>query len=171
LLDEPTNHLDIPAQEMLQEVLEHFEGTILLVSHDRYLIDRLATQIWHLHNNRLEVFNGNYHEYSAAQELRANKNRLVEPAKEKQSRPRARKVPSVENVVKARAERLLQVEAEVARLESDLEQIGRNIQKASEADAFDKIQSLSIEYAAAENQLEKLMLEWENLAREQTLAA
>jgi ATP-binding cassette subfamily F protein 3 len=171
LLDEPTNHLDIPAQEMLQEVLEHFEGTILLVSHDRYLIDRLATQIWHLHNNRLEVFNGNYHEYSAAQELRANKNRLVEPAKEKQSRPRARKVPSVANVVKARAERLLQVEAEVARLESDLEQIGRNIQKASEADAFDKIQSLSIEYAAAENQLEKLMLEWENLAREQTLAA
>jgi hypothetical protein len=70
-----------------------------------------------------------------------------------------------------RADRLLQVEAEVARLESNLEQIGLNIQKASEADAFDKIQSLSIEYTAAENQLEKLMLEWENLAREQTLAA
>ncbi|HEY3289411.1 MAG TPA: ABC-F family ATP-binding cassette domain-containing protein, partial [Anaerolineae bacterium] len=46
LLDEPTNHLDIPAQEVLQEVLEQFSGTILLVSHDRYLVDRLATQIW-----------------------------------------------------------------------------------------------------------------------------
>jgi ATP-binding cassette subfamily F protein 3 len=171
LLDEPTNHLDIPAQEMLQVVLEHFEGTILLVSHDRYLIDRLATQIWHLNNNRLEVFNGNYHEYVAAQELLANKTGLLEPAKEKRTRPRPRRGASVAKVSKMRADRLLQVEAEVARLESNLEQIGLNIQKASEADAFDKIQSLSIEYVAAENQLEKLMLEWENLAREQTLAA
>jgi ATP-binding cassette subfamily F protein 3 len=48
LLDEPSNHLDIPAQEVLQQVLEQFEGTILLVSHDRYLIDHLATQVWEL---------------------------------------------------------------------------------------------------------------------------
>ena len=40
LLDEPTNHLDIPSQEVLQQVLEHFDGTIMLVSHDRYLVDR-----------------------------------------------------------------------------------------------------------------------------------
>jgi ATP-binding cassette subfamily F protein 3 len=46
LLDEPTNHLDIPSQEILQEVLGQYPGTILLVSHDRYLIDALATQIW-----------------------------------------------------------------------------------------------------------------------------
>ncbi|MGB9673944.1 MAG: ribosomal protection-like ABC-F family protein, partial [Anaerolineales bacterium] len=46
LLDEPTNHLDIPSQEILQAVLADYNGTILLVSHDRYLIDALATQIW-----------------------------------------------------------------------------------------------------------------------------
>ena len=46
LLDEPTNHLDLPSQEVLQSVLADFAGTILLVSHDRYLIDALATQIW-----------------------------------------------------------------------------------------------------------------------------
>ncbi|HLY29352.1 MAG TPA: ATP-binding cassette domain-containing protein, partial [Aggregatilineales bacterium] len=46
LLDEPTNHLDIPAQEVLQAVLSEFGGTILMISHDRYLIDALATQIW-----------------------------------------------------------------------------------------------------------------------------
>ena len=48
LLDEPTNHLDIDSQEVLQAVLADFSGTILLVSHDRYLIDALATQIWEL---------------------------------------------------------------------------------------------------------------------------
>ncbi|MBZ0286682.1 MAG: ATP-binding cassette domain-containing protein, partial [Anaerolineae bacterium] len=46
ILDEPTNHLDIDSQEILQSVLDHFNGTILLVSHDRYLIDALASQIW-----------------------------------------------------------------------------------------------------------------------------
>lgn len=68
LLDEPTNHLDIPAQEILQEVLEQFEGTILLVSHDRYLIDRLATQIWYLEAGHLRVFKGTYQEYLNASE-------------------------------------------------------------------------------------------------------
>ena len=63
LLDEPTNHLDIPAQEALQEVLENFSGTILLVSHDRYLIDRLATQIWDLRDGKLTLFKGAYREY------------------------------------------------------------------------------------------------------------
>ena len=60
LLDEPTNHLDIPSQEVLQAVLEAFDGTILLVSHDRYLVDRLASQIWELRDGRLHIFEGNY---------------------------------------------------------------------------------------------------------------
>ena len=68
LLDEPTNHLDVQAQEVLQEVLEQFDGTILLVSHDRYLIDRLATQIWSLEDGALSVFKGNYQEFLAAQD-------------------------------------------------------------------------------------------------------
>ncbi|MEP7285100.1 MAG: ribosomal protection-like ABC-F family protein [Chloroflexota bacterium] len=66
LLDEPTNHLDIPAQEVLQEVLENFEGTILIVSHDRYLVDRLATQIWNLETGHLQVFEGDYQEFLTA---------------------------------------------------------------------------------------------------------
>ncbi|MGH2537476.1 MAG: ribosomal protection-like ABC-F family protein, partial [Candidatus Promineifilaceae bacterium] len=68
LLDEPTNHLDIPAQEMLQEVLANFDGTVLLVSHDRYLVAALADQIWHLDERRLRVFKGPYPEYVAARE-------------------------------------------------------------------------------------------------------
>ena len=63
LLDEPTNHLDIPAREALQEVLENYNGTVLLVSHDRYLIDRLASQIWEIKGAKLHVFRGSYREY------------------------------------------------------------------------------------------------------------
>jgi ATP-binding cassette subfamily F protein 3 len=63
LLDEPTNHLDLPAQEVLQETLETFPGTILLVSHDRYLVNRLATQIWEVHGGHLNVYPGSYDDY------------------------------------------------------------------------------------------------------------
>lgn len=69
LLDEPTNHLDIPSQEVLQSVLEQFDGTILLVSHDRYLVSRLANRIWEIVPAdepdalpTMETFKGSYEE-------------------------------------------------------------------------------------------------------------
>ena len=55
LLDEPTNHLDIQAQEALQQVLEDFPGTIMMVSHDRYLIDQLASHIWDVADGEITV--------------------------------------------------------------------------------------------------------------------
>lgn len=63
LLDEPTNHLDIQAQEVLEDALLKFEGTILLVSHDRYLIDKVATEIWELADGRLQVHKGSYQSF------------------------------------------------------------------------------------------------------------
>ena len=69
LLDEPTNHLDLPAQEVLQQTLEAFPGTILLVSHDRYLVNRLATQIWDVRTKRLDVYPGSYDDYMEKRKL------------------------------------------------------------------------------------------------------
>ncbi|MCX5799950.1 MAG: ABC-F family ATP-binding cassette domain-containing protein [Candidatus Eisenbacteria bacterium] len=68
LLDEPTNHLDIPSQEVLQNVLVDFDGTIILVSHDRFLIDALATQVWEIDRDHavLKIFEGTYSEYRAS---------------------------------------------------------------------------------------------------------
>lgn len=63
LLDEPTNHLDLPAQEVLQTVLEQFDGTILLISHDRYLVQQVATEIWELRDGALRVLHNRYTDY------------------------------------------------------------------------------------------------------------
>src|SRR5713226_9798871 len=60
LLDEPTNHLDIPAQEMLEEALQDFEGTIVFVSHDRYFIDAIATRLWVVGDGTVTMHLGNY---------------------------------------------------------------------------------------------------------------
>jgi ATP-binding cassette subfamily F protein 3 len=86
LLDEPTNHLDLPAQEVLQETLEDFPGTILLVSHDRYLVNRLATQIWEVNARRLEVYLGSYDDYVEKRKLAATGS----------ARPKAEHLPAKE---------------------------------------------------------------------------
>lgn len=63
VLDEPTNHLDINAQEVLEEALMQFTGTVLLVSHDRYLVNKLAQQIWRIEDGELKVYRGTYEEW------------------------------------------------------------------------------------------------------------
>jgi len=63
LLDEPTNHLDMRAKDVLLNSLSNFTGTVVLVSHDRYFIDNLATKVFEVGNGTIEVFPGNYEEY------------------------------------------------------------------------------------------------------------
>ncbi len=63
LLDEPTNHLDTPAQEAVEAALKDYQGTVICISHDRYLIQNHATQIWEFHDGRLITFSGSYDEY------------------------------------------------------------------------------------------------------------
>lgn len=63
LLDEPTNHLDIPAKEMLEEALQHYDGTVIVVSHDRYFISQVANKIVEIREGELRLYRGDYHYY------------------------------------------------------------------------------------------------------------
>jgi ATP-binding cassette subfamily F protein 3 len=170
LLDEPTNHLDITAQELLQEVLEHFQGTILLVTHDRYLVDRLATQIWHLEDGRLRVFRGSYARYVVDRERRLEKSKERDTQVATGKRRQTRTAKRSKNQVARQAARLAQLEVAIADQEARLQTLNFQLQEASEAEAFDNLRSISIEYSAAQSHLEELMMEWEKLAREHTLA-
>lgn len=164
LLDEPTNHLDIPAQEVLQLVLENFQGTILLVSHDRYLIDQLATQVWELREGRLHVFSGSYAELIAAREAAmetakqlAAQQRVTnqrDPGQDRRSKNEARK----------REKAISEMEAEVHRLEQELERLEGALQAASEGQEFTKIQQLSTAYAQTQTKLDQAVEAWAALA-------
>ena len=65
-LDEPTNNLDIPAAEVLEDALERFGGTVIVVSHDRYLLDRLADRILEVKDGEVRSFDGGYSAYLEA---------------------------------------------------------------------------------------------------------
>ena len=63
LLDEPTNHLDLPSIEWLEKYLKHYQGSVVIVSHDKFFLDRMVTKIVELYQQKLHVYNGNYSYY------------------------------------------------------------------------------------------------------------
>lgn len=63
ILDEPTNHVDISSREMLEEALDHFQGTLIFISHDRYFIKKLARKIWAIEAGKIEIYPGDYDYY------------------------------------------------------------------------------------------------------------
>ncbi len=161
LLDEPTNHLDIPSQEVLQEVLDEFAGTILLVSHDRYLIDALATQIWEIDEAKglLHTFKGSYSQYHQEQEAQ----RLLEKESELQKaaiREPARKTASSGDDRRKKV-RLQEVESQIVALEAELAALGHRLENPPQDAA--KVQKLGNEYVRVQQELEVLMDEWGKL--------
>ena len=168
LLDEPTNHLDIPAQEVLQSAMEQFAGTILLVSHDRYLVDRLASQIWNLEDGRLYVHKGSYQQFiiERDQEREQTKEAAAEARAAAKAQTQSNGNGLSKNEQRKREEALVQVEDAIAAAETQLALLGERIQAATQAESFDKIQSLSVEYGTMESHLEQLMAQWEKMTHE-----
>jgi ATP-binding cassette subfamily F protein 3 len=91
LLDEPTNHLDIPAKEMLEEALQEYDGTAIIVSHDRYFISQVANKIVEIRNGELLVYQGDYHYYLSKLEEQKEKERQRIEAEKKAAQKAAQK--------------------------------------------------------------------------------
>lgn len=165
LLDEPTNHLDIESQEILQDVLAQYNGTILLVSHDRYLIDALATQVWDLQPEGMTLFEGPYREYVAAREAaRAAAQETASPPQK--ARPAA---PSAERGTSGlspfrRQKRLAELEQQIAQLEAELDALHDALGEASLRGAVERVRDLGERYAVTEAALDRALQEWEALA-------
>jgi ATP-binding cassette subfamily F protein 3 len=166
LLDEPTNHLDIPAQEVLQNVMADFDGTIILVSHDRYLIDALGTQIWEIkpEEARLEVFKGTYSEYRVDQESQVDAEKASDRSHSQGAAAfqdeRAAKNRALANE-RRRLARLEEVEARVTELEGQLEAV--SAQLTNPPDNPEIVLQLGDDYNEIQNELEALIVEWEQL--------
>jgi ATP-binding cassette subfamily F protein 3 len=166
LLDEPTNHLDIPSQEALQEALEQFDGTILMVSHDRYLVNALATQIWALADGRLRVYSGGYQNYLNIREQEAE----AAKAEAAQAREAEKAASSSDNgsqlsknELRKQAEAMAELESAIETTEAEIVHIGEALQEATTSESFAKIQPLSEAYAAAEAKLAALLEQWETM--------
>ena len=165
LLDEPTNHLDITSQEVLQAVLDAYQGTILLVSHDRYLIDELATQIWEINpdESHLTVFNGTYSQMKAEREKEAAReaaipesrisnidSRNTKNAKNKETKEERRRVAQLQELENTIAE----LESKMAGLSSQLE---------SPFVKPEEVRKIGTEYERLQKEMDAKLSEWEKM--------
>ena len=159
LLDEPTNHLDLPSQEILQRILTEFTGTVLLVSHDRYLVDAVATQIWEVlpAEQALRTFEGGYSELKAAiAECEVNRSDQTQQ-KNKPGRPkRAKKAGD-----RVSQKHLRNLEAHISRLEDQVAEVEKKLENP--LDTSESIADLGRQYVELQDDLDKKWSEWEEL--------
>ncbi len=160
LLDEPTNHLDISSREALEAALEDYEGTMLIITHDRYLVNRMADRILYMEPDGLAEYIGGYDDYLEAAAKKPK------PAQEEQSKPE--KV----NGYKAQKERqslinrasgaVRRAEERIAAAEGELAAINERL--ASPAVASDYVKSAELAKAAEQKQhdIEQLYSVWED---------
>ncbi len=171
LLDEPTNHLDIESREVLEDALENFEGTVLLISHDRALLSTLATRVWNVEDGRITDFDGTFDEW---QEKRKSAPKPEPATQAASSAPKPSAAPSStgglsKNELQRRQRLLAKVEERIAETEARIagieEKLGDPALYAPGADAK-RAQALAAERDAARAELAALYEEWERVGEE-----
>ncbi|GMV06362.1 MAG: ABC transporter ATP-binding protein [Gemmatimonadota bacterium] len=172
LLDEPTNHLDVESVEALEDALEGFEGSVLLVSHDRALLRNLVTRVWALEEGRITDYPGTFEEWEAAAEARAvaaRQDKLrakaeQEGAQRRQGRERAAREKEGRKEVRALRRAAEEAEARVQRLEarvSDLKDaLADPALYGGEAAGVQKALGLKADLARVEAELAEAIERW-----------
>jgi ATP-binding cassette subfamily F protein 3 len=167
LLDEPTNHLDIVSQEVLEQVLLAFAGTILLVSHDRYLIRQISTHVWAIGDGELHVFDEGYESYAAWHQLWRNAPRRTRQVDEdalakREAERRAKR--DRERALQRQQERLEELEAQIQRFEFRLQELTHALNAAGREQDVSRVSRLGAEYRQIESSLNQLLEEWAQVA-------
>jgi ATP-binding cassette subfamily F protein 3 len=172
LLDEPTNHLDMQSVNILIQALQQYEGSYLIVSHDRHFISQTANKIWWVENGELKEYLGTYQEYeywqkSQTPEKQSSKKVVVEKASPKNEEKSNNQQQREENKdwrrkVDAAKKRVSDAEKKISEIENKMKQTELELAKPSVyADPF-KLSTTTQEYEKLKKQLEKANQEWED---------
>lgn len=172
ILDEPTNHLDIAAREAVEAALEAFDGTVLVVSHDRYFINEVASRIWEIDNQQVNDYKGNYSFYVEEKAKRA----ALTVAAETESKSENKVVEIASKPVKTKPEEkqrryseqeleklLAKVELNIREQEAMLKVLEKQLAEPANHEDLENSARLAGEYEKMKKEIDNLMLKWEEL--------
>ncbi len=167
VMDEPTNHLDIKSKNVLKKALKSFEGTLLLVSHDRDFLQGLTTTVYEFKDKKIKEYLGDidfYLEQRKVANLREVEKREKEAKVETVEKTKAKLSYQEQKKLKSLNNKLSNIEAKISKLEKEIQLIDEELMKDYEAtiakpDFFEH-------YEAKKKDLEKAMEDWENLQEE-----
>ncbi len=163
LLDEPTNHLDIRSKEALEEAISNFEGTVFIISHDRYLINKMADKILAFENGTVNSYNLSYDDYvnKIATNIVESVAETEKPKKEPNDYQKQKKLQSERRKLEGKIKR---TEEAIEACEKDIELLNEEINSAGSD--YEKITELSAKLSEKEEEQTSLMQEWEELSME-----
>ncbi|MEC3880868.1 ABC-F family ATP-binding cassette domain-containing protein [Parapedobacter sp. 10938] len=170
VLDEPTNHLDIQSVNILIQALRQFEGTFIVVSHDRYLLDNVANKIWYIEDRKIKEYPGTYQEYEEWQAKRITtttpKTDVSKPTKTAAKPSAVKNTMLEERDTKKLHKELESIEQRIGQLEETVK--ATELKMAEESTYADptKLAEASRQYDALKRELAASQTQWEKLAEE-----
>lgn len=164
LMDEPTNHLDIDSKEILEDAILDYEGTVLIISHDRYFLNKIATKIYDMKKDGMDEYLGNYSYY----EEKLRENSLEDVKESTQTKTQIKKQRQKENIKRSEIKK---IKAEIRNIENKMEEIDLEIERLTNeslAEGFyddqDRVQETFSKIKQLEEKKEKLDHDWLELS-------
>lgn len=160
ILDEPTNHLDISSKEVLENALAEYTGTIIFVSHDRYLLNKIATRIVEVKNGETCEYKGDYDDYLAAKELEAESAAQSAEASSKKAAKTQYRTKSQRAEDVRRKQEIKKLEARIEHLEAEIKELEELICQPEIAADYQKMTELCADLDEKKASLSAAMDDW-----------
>jgi ATP-binding cassette, subfamily F, member 3 len=169
LLDEPTNHLDLAAREILESAILDFPGTIVMVTHDRYLLDRTADSLWVFEDGTIREYQGNYTDYRAFKDKQ--KTMPVQTAESTADTKLTRKdIRKTKAQIRSRTGKSSKYyEREIEKFENELTEIHTEMKNPALAVDWIALDALAIRERDVKSRLEELIAAWEITVEEEKI--
>lgn len=172
ILDEPTNHLDMASVNILIQALQQYQGTIIVVSHDRYFLDNVANKIWFIEDKKIKAYPGTYQEYeewNAKRKIELKNAPAPQPKKEgKKPEPAKQQQPANDKSqqLKKLNQELAKMEEQIAEMEKTIKQLETKLADDTLYNDVIKSKAVTHEYDQKKLELGALQLRWEALAEQ-----
>jgi ATP-binding cassette subfamily F protein 3 len=170
LLDEPTNHLDMQSVNVLVDVLNRYEGSYVVVSHDRYFLSRIANKIWYIEDHLLKEYPGTYVEFDQYMELKKVKEKENERSKNAATKIEKKEVKVEQPANSSNKKEKQKLEQKAKKIEEQISSLKKNIEelnlKMSQPDILkdmNSVKELQGKTGEVENEIKSLTTEWESI--------
>ena len=165
ILDEPTNHLDLMTKEVLEQALVEYEGTIILVSHDRYLLNKLSSRIIEVKENGVESFNGSYDDFreQKAKDLSFETENKEQKPKKQNSKQKQYRTKEQRAADARRKQRIKELEAEIELLENEISKLEEEVSTPEIAADYELCSGKCNELEEKKHILDERLEEWAEL--------
>jgi len=171
VLDEPTNHLDMASVNILIQALQQYEGTVIVVSHDRYFLDNVANKIWFIENQKIKEYPGTYaecDEWYAKRKVEQKGLPTPQPKKEEKKPEPAKQQPTEnkQQQLKKMNQDLSKMEEQIALLEKAVKDIEANLADEKIYNDANKLKQTNATYSQKKDELKQTQQKWEELAEQ-----